>query len=193
MRLFLIAAFLLIGIFFSFGQLTIPKIENSVSDIANFKIEPVFPLLSKSEITIMFRSYSAWGKGIYKIISFQNDRVWHAYVLVDSSIEFGVMNYNLLKEIPMPEDSIRQLWKTLIDNDIFGLNNEIPNDTSCGLSLRDASHYDLNILTHKEYKRLSYYSPRTFEEECPGNRDRQRIIHVIDAFLNSTTFKKRWW
>src|ERR1700733_6179381 len=105
MRILILVFLVISNSTLSFGQIQIPDLQNSVTDVSNFNIPAVLPLLKKSEVIILYGTYSAWGKGPFKIISFQNDHIWHAYLLTDSLFDHDVITYNMLTELNCAQDS----------------------------------------------------------------------------------------
>ncbi len=173
----------------SFGQIQIPVLGNYVRDTSELKFQAIKPLIGKSSVVIMFRTYSAWGEGPFKVISFEADNMWHAYLLKDSTSYPSVINYNQLENKSASQDSIKNLWKFLVINKAFSL-PEIPSfDTTCDYSIDDASHCDLRIIAKNKYKILDYYAPKYFEENCPGSLPRQTMVKIHNLFFKQQFFE----
>ncbi len=143
-------------------------------------------VIKKSVVVIMFRTYSAWGKGSYKILSFERDSLFHGYILKDSTSNKRVLFYSKLEAISTSQDSLRIIWDGLIENKVFSLPLQSISDKECDYIIFDAIHYDLRIIQGNQYKKLDYYAPKEFEENCKSSPSRQTIIRVHDLFTKQT-------
>lgn len=187
---YILLAFFFISSFI-FGQINIPEIKNAVLPISSFKVPAVSELLKKSKIMIMYRTYSSSGRKPFDIISYQNDNRWHAYYLSDSSRFHDVFSYNFLDSVSVSQEFVSSIWETMISENIFVLPADREDEKECDYTIHDAIHYEVKILTPKEYKYLDYYAPDRYEQQCPGNISRQKILKLIAVFAKANFISRK--
>lgn len=93
------------------------------------------------------------------------------------------------------------LWKELVALNLWELEDDSTFGNGCPIKEKkytdkdgntvteiklhntDSHTYNILLLTGRSEKELSYYDPEEAEKECPGNKNRQRVIALKNLFL----------
>ena len=105
-------------------------------------------------------------------------------------------SFDHLSKLNLPTDSIKKMWRSFIDNDLFriknykDISNNCPQDSFVkngtivyysNISISDSHMYEFYILSKNEMKRLNYYDPEFFENHCGSVPERQKIIKCVST------------
>ena len=167
---------------FSFGQVIVPKLENSSEDKI-FTNDPVIKsLIHKSNVILMYRKVNhtipnSEASYDFNVVNLQPNGRWNYYKLKQGK------NKKILVGSKVSQDTLKQIYQAFIDNDLFGLKTSLQITDTCSRDLIGGGSYEFRILTQLQYKQLDYYMPEYYEQYCPGNRERQKIIKCAKSIF----------
>ena len=168
----------------AFCQLEIPQFKDTTNKSTFPNDTSLTKIVDKSSLVIVFSIYSAWTLyKKYKIISYQNDNRWHYNLLEHRDSSYGLF------EIKAPEDSIKNVWQSIVSNQLFSISKDNLNDPNCDAMIFDSHHYLFWLISKNKYRKIHYYNPEFFEENCKSNPERLRVISCAIEFKD---FIKRY-
>ncbi|RZL63307.1 MAG: hypothetical protein EOO93_07955 [Pedobacter sp.] len=166
---------------------------------------------------IMEYSTQSWEPPSYKIISKKSGILnCFTYTAIDS----GLTKLYKRKVVKIPDTlrAFLQLKKNNFRNEPADVNIffnvlDIDHDTSiriwndimkfkpwqllddksypqCSAVAMDAGYSIMHLITKKEIKTLIYYAPYYYEEQCPGNKNRQGIVSIESIVRKYVPFRK---
>lgn len=135
------------------------------------------------DVMILYSTYSNWISSDHweNILAHKNDgwyriKVTLSYLFSDSTMT----NVNTKKMNCVLADS---LFNILRQNHLFIMQDErTVKIQECQLRIFDGSNYQFEIFSGNKYKKLSFYEPFVYEEQCPGLIERKQIVNCINAF-----------
>ncbi|KQR69862.1 hypothetical protein ASF92_14270 [Pedobacter sp. Leaf176] len=159
---------------------------------------PAYKILSKTRGIVNCFVYQAIDSGLNKLYQRKTVQIpdtLRAFLqlkknnfrnsLADINIFFNVLKVNA--------DTAKKIWKDIskykpwqmVDDKAYAT---CPPGTNYAVVLDDG-YKIMHLVTKKEIKTLIYYAPEYYEEQCPGNKNRQAIISINSIFYKKIPFR----
>jgi hypothetical protein len=149
------------------GQNSDPQIQNGMPYDKNYVIPVLDSLHNTNEYVLAFSISSPWRRSGFIILT-KNPSGLAAYKYA-TKVQPGLI------QLYFPVDTLNLLWKSYIDNDIFQLKN-INTNNNCGNMIFDAHTYEYILLSKTRMKKLNFYAPEFFEENCSRVKEIKKVI-----------------
>jgi hypothetical protein len=111
-----------------------------------------------------------------------NGRGWYK-IQIDAGIIFRDTTNTTIEIIKINNNTGDNIYNILKENHLFDMKDgrllKIP---SCTAQIYDGIEYEFEVFADKKYKKLYFYEPEYYEEQCPSVSERKQIINCIKTF-----------
>ncbi|MCX2573885.1 hypothetical protein [Pedobacter sandarakinus] len=155
---------------------------------------PKYKVLTKTDDFANTFVYEAIDTTWYKISSIRkstpiifwnmlaNKKILFKNLPADINIFFNI--------VPLPPDTTKKMWQEISKFTPWKLLDD-KSYPECSAVIMDGGHSIMHLITKTEIKTLVYYAPYYYEEQCPGNKNRQGITGIERLFDRYITFKNQ--
>jgi len=175
----------------------IPEFKNIALNDNYPERSMIASLIKDYDILISLKNYSNWGPDTHVEVLAHNSFAW--YKIEITSSKFWVDTFKTdLTIIKLKNNTGDTIWSILKEN--FDMQDERTKKMNCEgkedtiiengkqkiikstFDVDDGSEYEFEILIKDRYKKLYFYEPKEFNENCKKVQERTWIINCINAF-----------
>lgn len=162
----------------------------NIPELENINPKDDYPLASlpatyteKFDVLISLYVHSNWIELSKKELVFAHKADGWYKMQIDADAIYRDTTYTEIKIIKLNNNSGDSIWNVFKENHFFDMRDErVIKIPLCSVRIHDGAEYEFEIYVGKKYKKLYFYEPEFYEEECPGVSERKQIINCIKAF-----------
>jgi len=156
-------------------------------------------LINDYDILISLKNYSNWGPDTHVEVLACNRFAWYKIEITSSKFWIDTLRTGLTT-LKLKNNIGDSVWNILKENHLFDMQDGRTKKISCEgkedtiiengkqkiikstFDVDDGSEYEFEILTKDKYKKLYFYEPKEFNENCKKVQERTWIINCINIF-----------
>lgn len=121
------------------------------------------------------------GSQNFKVIGLGKDGKWQCYIVKWGYYKsLWTEKENPIRSIDISQDSIKQVYRIFVDNEIFSMKNKEQIREACkGVSgSAGGRSYEIILFSENACKIIEYHEPELYKHKCPGYAEWQNLINL---------------